>query len=295
MAEKQLTTHTSPAMAQLQSLVRILPLRNAPGFLVLWWDELIDILPVCCHLGVLNNGGDACGSGNTFGLCGITGTQLWRESCTDQTWESPYCLKLCTTGAGATGDVEITACDDGSYCCGQNNATCCDAGEGLFIVNNQVSLTKSTSSSSSSSSTSTSSSSSSTNLPSSSSSSTTSTTTLPATVSTVTNSSSPSPSPSSTNSGLSTGAKAGIAVGAVLGALAIAGAVLFLRKKKKAGGPEAEPPYTYGSMLDPNAVRAEHPSEMDATWRTQEMDSGYRGQEVPGKAVPVQHYSEMPT
>jgi hypothetical protein len=55
---------------------------------------------VCCHTGSDENGGDLCGSGSTYGLCGVTGTQLWRESCTDPTWESPACLKLCTTGAG---------------------------------------------------------------------------------------------------------------------------------------------------------------------------------------------------
>lgn len=53
---------------------------------------------MCCHLGVANNGGDVCGSGSTYGLCGVTGSQLWRESCTDKTWQSPVCLKLCVGG-----------------------------------------------------------------------------------------------------------------------------------------------------------------------------------------------------
>lgn len=53
---------------------------------------------MCCHLGVMNNGGDECGLGPTYGLCGITGTQLWRESCTDRTWQSPECLQLCVGG-----------------------------------------------------------------------------------------------------------------------------------------------------------------------------------------------------
>ena len=56
---------------------------------------------MCCHLGVTNlNGGDQCGSGDYYGLCGVTGTQLWRESCTDPTWKSPACLQLCTYGEG---------------------------------------------------------------------------------------------------------------------------------------------------------------------------------------------------
>ncbi|TEY81059.1 hypothetical protein BOTCAL_0035g00270 [Botryotinia calthae] len=57
---------------------------------------------MCCHLGVINNGEDECGSGSTYGLC---------------------------------------ACPNGSYCCGKNVADCCNANEGKFIVNNQVSDT----------------------------------------------------------------------------------------------------------------------------------------------------------
>ncbi|KAJ8058827.1 hypothetical protein OCU04_011813 [Sclerotinia nivalis] len=100
---------------------------------------------MCCRLGVINNnGGDKCGSGSAYGLCGITGSQLWRESCTDKTWQSPLCLKLCV----GVNDTEITACPDGSYCCGQNAADCCNANEGKFIVNNQVSDTAAANSSS---------------------------------------------------------------------------------------------------------------------------------------------------
>ncbi|PQE10499.1 Transmembrane alpha-helix domain protein [Rutstroemia sp. NJR-2017a BBW] len=91
---------------------------------------------MCCLLGygTSHNGGDQCGSGSTYGLCGVTGTQLWRESCTDQTWQSPVCLKLCV----GVNDTAITACPDGSYCCGKNAMDCCNAGQGKFIVNNQV-------------------------------------------------------------------------------------------------------------------------------------------------------------
>ncbi|TGO61452.1 hypothetical protein BCON_0027g00390 [Botryotinia convoluta] len=92
---------------------------------------------MCCHLGVINSGGDECGSGSTYGLCGISGTQLWRESCTDKTWQSPLCLRLCV----GANDTEITACPNGSYCCGKNAADCCNANGGKFIVNNQVSDT----------------------------------------------------------------------------------------------------------------------------------------------------------
>ena len=55
---------------------------------------------MCCHLGVSNNNGDACGAGPTYGLCGVTGPQLWRESCTDPTWKDPACLKFCLDDVG---------------------------------------------------------------------------------------------------------------------------------------------------------------------------------------------------
>lgn len=93
---------------------------------------------MCCQLGASDDNGDVCGSGSTFGLCGVTGSELTRESCTDPTWKDPACLKLCVTGAGAHNGSAITTCDDGSYCCGQNNSSCCDAGQGLFIVKNQL-------------------------------------------------------------------------------------------------------------------------------------------------------------
>jgi len=43
---------------------------------------------------------DVCGKN---GLCGnglISNTSFWRESCTDPTWQSESCLKLCITGLG---------------------------------------------------------------------------------------------------------------------------------------------------------------------------------------------------
>jgi hypothetical protein len=58
-------------------------------------------ISMCCELGVSdNNNGDVCGSGSTYGLCGVTGQQLSRGSCTDPTWKDPACLKLCIEGTG---------------------------------------------------------------------------------------------------------------------------------------------------------------------------------------------------
>lgn len=93
----------------------------------------------------------------------------------DPTWKSPYCLQcarlaliclpllhltywgnesrslLLLAWAGATGNVQTKACNDRSHCCGQDNATCCAVGDGIFIVDNKVPLTKASSSSSASS------------------------------------------------------------------------------------------------------------------------------------------------
>ena len=40
--------------------------------------------------------------------------------------------------ASDTGDAELTACADGSYCCGSGNTTCCEQGLGYAIVNGEV-------------------------------------------------------------------------------------------------------------------------------------------------------------
>jgi hypothetical protein len=37
-----------------------------------------------------------------------------------------------------TADVIITVCGDGSYCCGQNNETCCQEGGGFWVSDNTV-------------------------------------------------------------------------------------------------------------------------------------------------------------
>ncbi|KAH6680644.1 hypothetical protein B0J14DRAFT_579054 [Halenospora varia] len=63
---------------------------------------------------------------------------IWRESCTDRTWKSLECLHLCSSGSKPTidshiDDVAITACPDGSYCCGYSNTACCAAMEGYWV------------------------------------------------------------------------------------------------------------------------------------------------------------------
>ena len=93
-------------------------------------------ISMCCNIGP-NNDGDICVPG---GLCYNPNVNLyWRESCTDQTWMSPACIKLFLngTGGGLAGDTVVTPCDDGSWCYGDGESAldCCKAGDGLFIVN----------------------------------------------------------------------------------------------------------------------------------------------------------------
>ncbi|KAL8890010.1 MAG: hypothetical protein Q9215_002793 [Flavoplaca cf. flavocitrina] len=81
------------------------------------------------------------------GLCtNSLGTIVWRESCTDKTWASPKCIKLCAgtstdthstpgTGRQMDNDEKVMPCPDGSYCCGDGaiGYTCCREGRGVFL------------------------------------------------------------------------------------------------------------------------------------------------------------------
>ncbi|TVY36160.1 hypothetical protein LSUB1_G006471 [Lachnellula subtilissima] len=130
----------------------------------------------------------------------------WRSSCTDKTWQSPFCLKeLCTdfdNGGNSSENVAVLECADGSWCCGGSNTTCCQEKLGV-----QIPLTIGVTSTSTASST----------LQSSTSilqSSTSMLSTSSAPVQITTSTSSPSPSPPTPANGLATGAKIGIAIGA---------------------------------------------------------------------------------
>ncbi|KAF6806364.1 hypothetical protein CSOJ01_08859 [Colletotrichum sojae] len=100
---------------------------------------------MCCN----TFSGDTCQDG----LCwNPIGKVYWRESCTDPTWQSPKCLKLCidtdkdADSPGAMGlsmnqaDVLVTECSDGSFCCGNGPSAkkCCESGKGLSVVDGQV-------------------------------------------------------------------------------------------------------------------------------------------------------------
>lgn len=98
------------------------------------------------------------------GLCLSTwyDNNVWRDFCTDSTWESPSCQKLCVNGTGlpyannpanrTDTSVTVTPCNDGSYCCGHGNTaeTCCANGNGVFLVNGEAKNVNPTASSSAS-------------------------------------------------------------------------------------------------------------------------------------------------
>ncbi|KAK2729680.1 hypothetical protein CKAH01_02654 [Colletotrichum kahawae] len=217
---------------------------------------------MCCNV----VSGDKC---QADGLCWNEGGRLtWRESCTDPTWQSPKCVKLCisddyqTEGVGATGtDIVVTKCADGSYCCGNNkNATdCCNAGQGVKIVDGQV-VTTSSATASGSTTTSTSSS-----IPTSSSSS----------------AGADSPAPSNNQASVIGGAVGG-GFGAVI--LALAAWFFWYKRRKRntgAGGDTAEVTQNYLAV----SQEAKYPTVVEAP-------NYYPPVEMPGEGHPVELGSE---
>ncbi|KAK6356987.1 hypothetical protein TWF718_001320 [Orbilia javanica] len=99
---------------------------------------------MCCAIANRGSSADICLSN---GLCsGATadgeGRALWREGCTDPTWEDPACLKICLKKGSKydwfSSDAPITLCQDGTVCCGGKvtGGKCCDAGEGVQLPTN---------------------------------------------------------------------------------------------------------------------------------------------------------------
>ncbi|KAF2152072.1 hypothetical protein K461DRAFT_294924 [Myriangium duriaei CBS 260.36] len=181
----------------------------------------------CCDTQPSGNGTghDTCLSN---GLCKWTengDVSWWREGCSNSSWPSDWCLRdVCGKGDQLTinGNAELTPCDgtatSTSWCCGHNNTACCGKGgpEEVILSATLAGLAawQASSTASASSATSTPSSSASTTPP---------------------PSSTPSDSAKSSK-GLSTGAKAGIGIGAAVGGLALIGTLAFilvvLRRKK---------------------------------------------------------------
>ncbi|KAI4176906.1 MAG: hypothetical protein LQ343_000763 [Gyalolechia ehrenbergii] len=101
------------------------------------------------------------------GLCDSSWDgNVWRDFCTDPTWQAPNCVKLCLDSQGTDGDgkvskanifiqeyhlltlfpylgntggsVRVTQCPNGSYCCGVGSTanTCCSNGVGVWVAKN---------------------------------------------------------------------------------------------------------------------------------------------------------------
>ncbi|KAI4222344.1 MAG: hypothetical protein LQ349_007648 [Xanthoria aureola] len=185
-----------------------------------------DDFSMCCsHLG---------DKPRSDGLCAnADGSVIWRESCTDRTWSSPKCIKLCAgaspdtnnspgTGRQMDNDEQVTPCSDGSYCCGDLSlgSSCCNQGRGVFLKDGTTQAARPTSTPASS--------------PSSQSPSASPTTTGFLTGTTTKAASSTTLVTSPPRSSINGGAIAGIVVGALAGILLLLVAVWFLcfRRRK---------------------------------------------------------------
>ncbi|ETS77228.1 hypothetical protein PFICI_11102 [Pestalotiopsis fici W106-1] len=187
---------------------------------------------------------------------------VYRQYCTDQTWDSDNCSPLCRTAgeenASVTGAVGLTPCSDGKFCCGTFNDDCCNNHAGLYAIQGtQVGPGKSFTTTATSAATASSASSD--------------------TISgDVTASASPSSSAESTSAGISSGAIAGVAVGTagVVAIFALAG-VLFWRRRKSRTSPQ-DPGAAAPSLLPPSTHHDSYPP----SWSPQH---SYQ---------PTQHYME---
>ncbi|KFY24344.1 hypothetical protein V491_02198 [Pseudogymnoascus sp. VKM F-3775] len=159
-------------------------------------------------------------NGITISNSSIPGANpYWRQTCTDQTWKSEYCLNAFNDcPIDTNGNAPVTPCGgDASvattWCCGQSNTTCCDTPAAISIPLT-IGPTSTTSTSSP--------------TPSSTSSSSSSQTTP-----TTTSTSSPIETPTPQASGLSTAAKAGIGSAAGVCAVGIIGIGLWLLMRRR--------------------------------------------------------------
>lgn len=78
------------------------------------------------------------------GLCFHPSEQtIGRYSCTDKTWKSSLCPKVCTTSNGSNGGNQaVLQCSDGKYCCdGNRSFDCCsDSNSEFFQFDGKVAV-----------------------------------------------------------------------------------------------------------------------------------------------------------
>ncbi|SPO01379.1 uncharacterized protein DNG_04055 [Cephalotrichum gorgonifer] len=93
----------------------------------------------CCRLNAVPDTREICGAS---GLC-IQGAIVRRGFCTDSSWDHPACVNFCTSddqNGSSNGTIELTPCENGSFCCGPNNEACCGT-DAAFTPRNLTSLT----------------------------------------------------------------------------------------------------------------------------------------------------------
>ncbi|KAF2872968.1 hypothetical protein BDV95DRAFT_362154 [Massariosphaeria phaeospora] len=134
----------------------------------------------------------------------------WREGCTDESWQSPFCLRgVCDGGQFDNEDVPVQKCSDGRWCCGDTD--CCSSTDEKFTLAATVGVTSSSAS-------------------------TSATTSTPTSATAITTTAVPTPTatpPPSNPSGLATSAKIGIGVGVAIGMIVLFSAVFFWWKKSQ--------------------------------------------------------------
>ncbi|KAL8873037.1 MAG: hypothetical protein Q9174_001424 [Haloplaca sp. 1 TL-2023] len=254
------------------------------------------------------------------GLCADLSLGIvWRESCTDPTWESPNCIKLCAAFEPTNfhkypgtkmedNDEVVTPCEDGSFCCGMGaeGTSCCRNKGGVFLVDGTTQASKPTkavapatliqSSSSESAGYSFSTTLAVTSLSTALSSSTASAT-APTATSTAVSAEQEVQEDSSGDSQANTGAIVGGVIGAVAALLLIAAALWFFvfRKRRRAqqplGSEQGTPSLGYTSsekrtppLHEAHGVHSNgselHGGPIDATAGRTEMANGYGGSEL---------------
>ncbi|KAL8949979.1 MAG: hypothetical protein Q9222_003957 [Ikaeria aurantiellina] len=268
---------------------------------------------------------DSCTSD---GLClsGYDGN-LWRDFCTDPTWQAPNCAKLClnsgnvdshgkacfsithddqagvltswTTGQSG-GSVQVTRCLDGSYCCGVGTKAnnCCSNGGGVWIGKNghTTNVNPTATSIGHSAAATSSSSASSSAIPTIATTSTTDPTTIPGAVAATQTSSGPpaAVTTSSSKSSSNTGAIAGGVVGGVVAAaIIIIGGIWLLRRRRNAPVEEKEKAPNHWGFFAP--TKPQMFSEVEGSNATVELPARERHEmESPSSNPRQQHIQELP-
>ncbi|KAL9589492.1 MAG: hypothetical protein Q9203_001710 [Teloschistes exilis] len=226
------------------------------------------------------------------GLCeNSDGSVIWRESCTDRTWQSPKCIKLCadtsedtnnTPGQGRQedNDEQVTPCANGSYCCGDGSLgfNCCNEGRGVFLKDGTTQKANPTATSASTAP-------SHSPLPVSTPATAAAGVTTSSTVGTTP--SLPAPTPSPQKSKNNAGAIAGGVVGGLAGfSLAFAAIYLILRRRRKdqhaAKAEDAYPPAYPSISTHPQAIHEAQGSYKE-DYKRSELQAG-RVEKVAGRS-----------